>query len=131
MLLKFQLEVASHSLFLLVISNIQKIPNSIVEQQASNIFLFFVPPRVSYQVLEWCLVSAWATGIMRFPATGSKCDNMLSNLQVHVINSGMSLKFQVARQIQQVDRGVKQLGISFGSIFLLFSYEGSCQQTHS
>ena len=41
---------------------------------------------------------------------------------------GLSLRFQVtvAGQIQQVARrGIKQLGVSFGSIFHLFSFERS------
>ena len=37
----------------------------------------------------------------------------------------LSLRFLVARYIQQVDRESNSQGISFGSIFLLFSHESS------
>ena len=81
---------------------------------------------LSHKVHECSLVSAWATGIMRVPATSSKCINMLS-LQVHVIYSEMSIKFQVASEVNTTRRqGIKKLGISFGSIILLFSYESGC-----
>ena len=37
-------------------------------------------------------------------------------------NAGLSLRFQVAAWVNVTSRqGIKQLGISFGSIFLLFS----------
>ena len=44
--------------------------------------------------------------------------------QANICTLGLSLRFQVAGQIQQV-RGSKQLGVSFGSTFLLFSFESS------
>ena len=39
--------------------------------------------------------------------------------------AGLSLRFQVAGENTTSRWGIKQLGISFGSIFLLFSYESS------
>ena len=41
---------------------------------------------------------------------------------------GLPVRFQVIGYINR--RGIKQLGISFGSTFLLLSYESSCRGPH-
>ena len=52
---------------------------------------------------------------------------MLLTKFIHAIFrcAGLSLRFQVARVNTTSRQGIKQLGDSFGSIFLLFSFESS------
>lgn len=49
------------------------------------------------------------------------CTNVFPSLDT-MVSSGLSLIFQVAVKKDTSRRGVKQLGILFGAIFLLFSY---------
>ena len=49
------------------------------------------------------------------------CTNVFPCLDT-MVSSGLSLIFQVAVKKDTSRRGVKQLGILFGAIFLLFSY---------
>ena len=49
------------------------------------------------------------------------CTNVFPSVDT-MVSSGLSLIFQVAVKKDTSRRGVKQLGILFGAIFLLFSY---------
>lgn len=49
------------------------------------------------------------------------CTNVFPSLDM-MVSSGLSLTFQVAVKKDTSRCGVKQLGILFGAIFLLFSY---------
>ena len=59
-----------------------------------------------------------------FDAISKECSNLMST----IINQGCHQDFQV--EYNKYGRwGIKQLGISFGFIFLLFSYESSYEKS--
>ena len=49
------------------------------------------------------------------------CTNVFPSLET-MVSSGLSVIFEVAVKKDTSRQGVKQLGVLFGAIFLLFSY---------
>lgn len=79
---------------------------------------------ISYRQLKSVDMDTLRANLMR----SELCTNLLSNLDM-MVSSGLSLIFQVAVKKDTSRQGIKHLGILFGAIFLLFSYQsrwGSC-----
>ena len=74
---------------------------------------------ISFRQLKWWTVDmdTLRANLMR----SELCTNVFPSLEM-MVSSGLSLIFQVAVKKDTSRRGVKQLGVLFGAIFLLFSY---------